>query len=176
MEPLSAEEQVIVALRRITRAIDLHSRLLLKRYGLTSPQLAALRVVARSQPVSVGGIARRIHLGQATLTGILGRLEKRGLVVRARADRDRRSVLVELTDAGRELVETAPPLLQERFHRGLSELPDWQRTMILATLQQVAAMMDAEQLDAAPLLASGDPAATEEDMSQYLEQAAEQPI
>lgn len=168
---LSMEEQVIVALRRITRAIDLHSRLLLKNYGLTSPQLAALRAIARLQPMTVGDIARSIHLGQATVTGILSRLEKRGLVVRSRGDRDRRSVFVGLSDAGAQLVRAAPPLLQERFHRGLSELADWQRSMILATLQHIAAMMDAEEIDAAPVLGSGTADADAEDVSRYLERA-----
>ena len=40
---LSLEDQVIVALRRISRAIDLHSHFLVQRYGMTAPQLAALR-------------------------------------------------------------------------------------------------------------------------------------
>ena len=44
---LPLEEQVIAALRRITRAIDLHSRLLLQKSGLTIPQLAALQAIQR---------------------------------------------------------------------------------------------------------------------------------
>ena len=44
---LPLEEQVIAALRRITRAIDLHSRLLLQKNGLTIPQLAALQATQR---------------------------------------------------------------------------------------------------------------------------------
>ena len=110
---LSLEDQVIVALRRITRAIDLHSRLLLQKNGLTTPQLAALRAIQRLHPSAVGAIARDIHLSQATVTGIIGRLEKRGLVIRTRGDRDRRNVGVRLTDDGAELVREAPSLLQD---------------------------------------------------------------
>ena len=97
---LPLEEQVIAALRRITRAIDLHSRLLLQKNGLTIPQLAALQGIQRLQPITVGALARDIHLGPATVTGILGRLENRGLVNRTRGDLDRRSVVIELTDDG----------------------------------------------------------------------------
>ena len=54
-DALSLEEQVIAALRRITRAIDLHSRLLLQTNGLTIPQLVALQAIQRLQPITVGG-------------------------------------------------------------------------------------------------------------------------
>jgi DNA-binding MarR family transcriptional regulator len=168
---LPLEEQVIAALRRITRAIDLHSRLLLQKNGLTIPQLAALQAIRRLQPITVGALARDIHLGPATVTGIMGRLEKRGLISRTRDDRDRRSVVVELTDDGTKLVAEAPSLLQERFHRQLAKLQQWEQTMILATLQRIASMMDAEEIEAVPVLVPGVASAAPEDVSRYLEKA-----
>ncbi|MBN2475413.1 MAG: MarR family transcriptional regulator [Pirellulales bacterium] len=168
---LPLEEQVIAALRRITRAIDLHSRVLLQKNGLTIPQLAALRAIERSQPVTVGALAKDIHLGPATVTGILGRLENRGLISRTRGDVDRRSVVVQLTDAGVRLVAEAPSLLQDQFHRGLSHLQEWEQTMILATLQRIASMMDAQDIEAAPVLVPGVVSAVSEDISRYLEKA-----
>ena len=168
---LSLEDQVIAALRRITRAIDLHSRLLLKKCGLTAPQLSALQAIRRLEPVTVGALAREIHLGHATVTGILTRMEDRGLLVRMRGSHDRRSVLVQLTEEGDRIVDEAPSPLQERFHHELSRLEEWERTMILATLQRIASMMDAEEIEAAPLLVSGVAGAPEEDVSRYLEKA-----
>ena len=156
---------MIAAIRRITRAIDLHSRLLLQNNGMTIPQLAALQVIQRRQPITVGELAKKIHLGQATVTGILGRLEKRGLVNRKRGDRDRRSVAIQLTEDGEKLIAEAPSLLQDRFHRELSKLKEWEQTMILATLQRIASMMDAEDIDAAPVLVSGDVNAMAADLS-----------
>jgi DNA-binding MarR family transcriptional regulator len=169
---LTLEEQVIAALRRITRAIDLHSRLLLHKYGLTSPQLAALQAIRRAQPITVGALAKEVHLSQATVTGILGRLENRELLVRTRGTQDRRSVLVELTEAGGKLVAEAPSLLQERFHRELSRLQEWEQTMILATLQRIASIMDAEEIEAVPGLAPRMRGAVEEDAAWYLENSA----
>jgi len=168
---LPLEEQVIAALRRITRAIDLHSRLLLQKNGLTIPQLAALQAIRRLQPNTVGALARDIYLGSATVTGILGRLENRGLVTRTRGDLDRRSVVVQLTDDGAKLVAEAPSLLQDRFHRELAKLQEWEQTMILATLQRIASMMDAEDIEAAPVLVPGAVSAVPEDISRYLEKA-----
>lgn len=156
MSALSLEDQVIVALRRITRAIDLHSRGLMQDFGLTAPQLAALRAVETLQPITAGALARSIHLSQATITGILSRLEKRALVSRSRSQTDRRAIVIELTDAGKTLLQSAPSLLQDRFRRELLQLQQWEQTQMLAALQRIASMMDADQLDAAPVLASGD--------------------
>ena len=75
--PTTLQDQILMALRRITRAIDLRSRTLLQDYGLTAPQLATLNTVTKLQPVSVGEIAKQIHLGKPTVTGILNRLERR---------------------------------------------------------------------------------------------------
>lgn len=168
---LSLQEQVVAALRRISRAIDLHSRLLLQKNGLTAPQLATLRVIQRLQPVSAGRIAKEIHLSPATVTGILGRLEKRALLTRAVGNQDRRHVVVALTPAGDKVVAEAPSLLQERFQRELSKLEQWEQTMILATLERIASMMDADQIEAAPVFMAGAADASAEDVSHYLQKA-----
>ena len=105
--PLSLEDQILVALRRITRAIDLRSRTLLQDYGLTAPQLTSLQAISRLQPAKASEIAQKIHLGHPTVTGILTRLEHRGLIQRTRAERDRRSIEVRLTDAGERVLRDA---------------------------------------------------------------------
>jgi len=168
VEPPGLEDQIIVALRRITRAIDLHSRELLQRFGLTAPQLAALSAIERLQPISVGALARSIHLSQATLTGVLDRLQRQSLIHRARDANDRRSVVVELTASGAGVLNRAPSLLQDRFRRELGRLHPWERTQMLATLQRIAQMMVAEELKPAPLAGRGAGAANPEDVSWYL--------
>jgi len=169
LTPLDLEDRVIAALRRITRAIDLHSRGLMQQVGLTAPQLAALQAIGRLQPITVGELAKSIHLSQATLTGILTRLETRILVSRVRSVSDRRTVVVELTEEGRAVLEDTPSLLQDQFRRELLKLQEWEQTQMLATLQHIAAMMDAEEIDAAPVLATGAASATSENISQFLE-------
>jgi DNA-binding MarR family transcriptional regulator len=170
-DALSLENQVIVALRRISRAIDLHSRVLLSQHGLTAPQLAALRAVGVLQPVAVSGVARAIHLSLATVTGIFNRLEDRGFITRSRNGTDRRSVVVELTGAGARVLESAPSLLQDRFRNELAKLQQWEQTQLLSSLQRIAAMMDAEGIDAAPVLGPGVVTALPEDVQHYLEKA-----
>ena len=149
---LTLEDQVIVALRRITRAIDLHSRELMQQIGLTAPQLAALQAIERLAPITVGALARSIHLSQATLTGILNRLETRELATRTRSGKDKRTVVVQLSPNGQRVLESAPSLLQDKFHRELLKLKQWEQTQMLASLQRIASMMDADEIDASPVL------------------------
>lgn len=151
---LTLEDEILVALRRIMRAVDLRSRMLLQDYGLTAPQLTTLHALARLQPAKASVIAKDIHLGQATIAGILMRLERRGLIERTRGQRDRRSVDIRLTEEGERLLKNAPSLLQDQFLERLGRLKQWERTQILATLQRVADMMDAGATDAAPVLSS----------------------
>lgn len=168
MSTLSIEDQVLVALRRITRAIDLHSRGLMQEIGLTAPQLASLQTIARMQPITVGALAKSIHLSQATMTGILSRLEVRNLVSRSRRGADKRTVVVELTEEGQAVLKNAPSLLQDRFRRELLMLQEWEQTQMLSTLQRIATMMDAEDIDASPVLSTGEVSTNSDEDSQYL--------
>ena len=151
-QSLTLEDRVIAALRRIVRAIDLHSRHLADRFGVTGPQLVALQELARLGEVPVGALARSIHVSHPTMTGILDRLEKRGLVARQRDTADRRRVSAKVTRAGLELLRDAPSPLQKRFRSELARLEEWEQTHMLATLQRIATMMDAEELEASPVL------------------------
>jgi DNA-binding MarR family transcriptional regulator len=145
-------EGVLVTLRQIIRAIDLHSRRLVHDHGLTGPQLVLIRELGRADVLSVGELARRVSLSQGTVTGVLDRLEKRGLVERSRSDSDRRRVLVRLTEAGFSVLGEAPSLLQDEFVARFQMLAAWEQTLILSSLQRVASMMGAEDLEAESLL------------------------
>lgn len=149
---LPLEQRIVAAIRQIVRAVDLHSRRIVEACGLTGPQLATLAVVERLGPTTPTAIARAVHLSQGTVTGILQRLERQSLTRRTPGDRDRRTVVIEVTDEGRAVLAGAPSLLQDQFRSELSSLEQWERMQILATLQRVATLMGAERLDASPHL------------------------
>lgn len=148
-------EQMLVALRRVMRAVDLHSRKLMQSHGLTGPQALVLQEAVKGVGISAGELASRVSLSQATVTDILNRLEQRGLLTRERSETDRRKVMVKPTLAGGEVMATAPPLLQETFVRRFTDLKPWEQMLLLSSLQRIAELMDAERLEAAPLLSSG---------------------
>ena len=148
------ENQVLVALRRIIRSIDIHSRALVKHYGFTGPQLVVLQEIAKHGEITPGRLANAVSLSQATVSGILERLQKRGLIDRRRSETDRRQVLVRSTREATYMLETGPPIMQLSFVEAFNGLESWEQTMILSSLQRLVSLMDAETLDAAPMLAT----------------------
>lgn len=153
-DPESLERGIVRSLRRIIRAVGLYSKELLRRRNLTTSQLATLRQLARRGALSAGDLARGISVSQATITGIVDRLESRGLVTRVRDMEDRRRVVIDLTEGGREVVATSPPPLHERFVLRLAELPTEEREEIARVLDRIVEMMEVEDVEASPVLAT----------------------
>ena len=144
--------EVLIALRRIIQAIDLYSRALVKKHGITLPQLVILQELSKNNGMSVGELAKAISLGQATVTGVLDRLEKRGLIIRSKSYDDKRKVFISPTEECNKMIAAMPSPLQQTFVTQFEKLQDWEKNMILAVLQKIVAMMDAKSIEAYPLL------------------------
>jgi DNA-binding MarR family transcriptional regulator len=158
VELLTSEQrckEMLVSLRKITQAISLHSRDLHRRYGLTGPQLVILNEIAGHNCLSVSELARSISLSQATVTDILNRLDKKGLVERTRDETDRRRMMIKITPQCRDILSQAPPALQETFVDRYTHLAEWEQLMILSSLKRIVDLMAAGKIDAAPILATG---------------------
>ena len=149
---MSTYKDVLIALRKITRAIDLHSKQLVRESGLTAPQLLVLKEVEILGDAKPSVVAKNVHLSQATVTAIIDRLEKAGLIARERSREDRRAVDLILTTEGRKRLESAPELLQAGFIEKFNKLEDWERSQMVSSIQRLAAMMDAGDIEAAPIL------------------------
>lgn len=143
MNPYQTRD-VLLALRRMIHAVDLHSAALMQSVGLSTPQIFTLHTLAEArQPMAAGELAMRVDLTQGTLSAILDRLERKQLVQRSRDAMDRRKVMITLTDAGKQVLADAPPLLQQNFMRAFASLRDWEQNQILSSLQRVAELMHA---------------------------------
>jgi DNA-binding MarR family transcriptional regulator len=152
---MQKDEELLVALRRVIRAIDIRSRQLSKNFGLTGPQLMVMQSVGKEPGVMVRQVADDINLSPATVTSILDRLEGKDLIQRVRSTEDKRRVGLFLTDSGRKLLENAPLPFQEHFTNRFSQLQEWEQSQMVATMQRMASMMDADNLDASPMLEVG---------------------
>ncbi|MCO6436598.1 MAG: MarR family transcriptional regulator [Phycisphaerae bacterium] len=150
---LTVEEEIVQALRGIIRGVDHHSRQLYHAVGLTWPQLATLRAASRLGPCSLSRLAKEMRLSQATLSGIIHRLESAGFIERRPHDTDGRSTAISVTSGGLSALQSAPSLLQDRFRAELGKLKDWERLQTLASLKRIAEMMDVDTADASPILA-----------------------
>ncbi len=137
-------ELVLIALRRITHAIDVHSRNIFLAHNLTGPQLFLMREISRHAGISAGELASTVEISVPAVNDILDRLEKRELVRRSAEAEDLIHSPLSVTEAGLEIIRKSPPLLQERFFREYGKLNEWEQSLILSTLQRVAAMLELE--------------------------------
>lgn len=153
---MSDHDDILIALRRIIRAVNLRSKRLVKETGLTAPQLVVLRALNQHGSLKPSTLAREVSLSQPTITAILDRLERAELVQRVRNPDDRRAVLAQLTDKGMATATSAPELLQSGFLRSFRELESWEQHMLIASLQRIAELMDAADVDASPILDAGE--------------------
>jgi DNA-binding MarR family transcriptional regulator len=147
------------ALRRILRAAEAGARSLSRATGMTGPQLMVLRILGEDGEVTPKTIAQSVGVAQGTATALVDKLEQRGFAVRQRGETDRRQVWVKATEAGLRAFEAAPDPLQTRFAERLSRLEPWEQAMLVAALERVALLMDAEDDNPAPMLHLGDIAA-----------------
>lgn len=152
---LSLDEQVLVELRRIIRAAQIDAKELARAAGLTTSQLVVLDLLKSHTAMTPGQIARAMNLTQATVTILLDRLQSHGLVERQRSERDRRTVHVRLTAAGRQKLAHTPQTLQQRFITEFGQLATWEKTYLLSALQRLTHLMNTAEIDAAPLLEVG---------------------
>ena len=151
------DDRILGSLRRIIRAVDLYSRYLALRYSLTGPQLICVRQLLKHGPMAPGELAKRVSLSPATVTGIIDRLEKRGIISRERSSEDKRKVVIALTPSGDQLVSQMPPPLHESFSRRLAELPPQEQAEIDRVLTRIVDMMEAQDMADSPLYASDAP-------------------
>lgn len=148
-------DDALRALRQILRATELNSRALAKQSNLNPSQLILMHLLAKKGEMTAGSISKEISLTQATVTTLADKLEARDLIRRAKDTCDKRRVMLSLTSKGEHTLSEAPDMLQQRFSERFDTLKEWQQSYLIAALEQVADMLDAEDLDAAPVLDVG---------------------
>lgn len=151
----SYDLRILQALRRIIRAVDIHSHKLSIQHKITGPQLACLMVVEAEGPLTNSNLAKRVYLSPSTLVGIIDRLEEKRLVERNRSSVDRRQVHISITPQGKQLIADAPSLLQDTLANALVELPEIEQVSITMALEKLVDLMEARHIGAAPLLETG---------------------
>ena len=149
---MEKHQELLTALRKVIRAIGLHSKQLNKTSGLTSPQLIIMLEIDKVAGVNSSQIAKSVNLSAATVTNIVDRLESKNLVTRVRDTQDKRKVSLYLTESGQALLVKAPQALQQHFIEKFSNLAQWEQSQLLSSMERIAEMMDANEIDAAPLL------------------------
>lgn len=148
-------ESALRAIRRLLRAAVMSEKQLAAATGLTPSQLVVLQDVARHGETTAGAIASAVQFSQATVTSLVDRLVERGFVVRSRREQDRRQVWVSITADGSGVLSSAPDMIHDRFQDRFEQLPDWEQAMVVAMLERLTALLNADSIDAAPVIDAG---------------------
>lgn len=106
-ELLKLDNQLCFALYSSSRGVTRLYRPLLSEFGITYPQYLAMLVLWEKEPLTVKELGERLFLDSGTLTPLLKRMEKQGLLKRERSQGDERQVLINLTEEGRKLKDKA---------------------------------------------------------------------
>ena len=142
-EPPNYIQETTQLLRRLAQANERYTKQLNMTFGISLPQLACILFLHKGGPSSPSKLAEQIMVDSSTLTGIIDRMERKGLVIRTPNPMDRRSITIAPTDSGRALAQDAPPLIQKGIVEGLQKLRARERDRIIKGLRQLAEMLDA---------------------------------
>jgi DNA-binding MarR family transcriptional regulator len=144
-------KEIVGAIRRLVRAVYLDTAKMSKQFGLTGPQSAVLRSLTNSGSLSSADLSRRLYVTPSNITGIIDRLEKKGLVERIRKQGDRRIALITLTKEGAELSKSLPDPVEKKLISELSDLePDHVHMLDLA-MNKILNLIDAKGIEETPL-------------------------
>jgi DNA-binding MarR family transcriptional regulator len=151
--------EVLTDIRKIVRSINLESKRIFKDFGVSIPQLLFLTYLSRKEyfQASHKELTEHLSLNSSTVTGIVNRLERKGLIARLPKRDDRRVTYISLTSVGHELLQTTPDLLHEKLIANLTKLPPESLREIKSSLGILVNVLEIKELDASPLLIVDDP-------------------
>ena len=140
--------EIVQGLRRIVKALHTYSQDVRNAYGLTGPQLWALKTLQRHRRLSTGRLAAALAVHQSSASILVDRLEKRGLVRRSRTRLDHRFVDVELTKRGAALASDAPEAAQGRLLHALEAMRPAAVSQIRHAVDRLVQAMEASDVHA----------------------------
>jgi len=136
-EELKLDNQVCFRLYTAARLVMQAYTPLLSQLGITYPQYLVLMVLWEKDGQPVNDIAHRLLLETNTVTPLLQRMERQGIVTRKRGEQDKRQQIVSLTDKGKALEQQAYDTIPEGMSKSLAMCP-----LLTKDYQQLAAELD----------------------------------
>ncbi|MGD2150371.1 MAG: MarR family transcriptional regulator [Desulfobacterales bacterium] len=145
--PSDHTKQIIFSIRRLIQASELYTKELNKKYQVSSAQLNCILTLYEYGPLPLSKIANHMMVKSSTVTGVVDRLEKKGLAKRMRTSLDRRVITIHLTEAGKKLAQNAPPPIQQKIIDGLKQTENAKKEQIVSSLNMLTAMLDVQDLE-----------------------------
>lgn len=148
--------EILINIRKIVRSVDIESKKVHKEYGVSIPQVLCLNFLNDSPNYqsTQGEIRKFLNLNSSTVSGIINRLEKKGLLARLPKSGDKRVVNIALTSAGEKLLSSIPSLLHEQLSQKLERLDNDKLTKVEESLETLIRLLEIEEVEASPLITS----------------------
>ena len=140
-------KDIVESIRRLVRAEALDSKKMSKQFGLTGPQSLVLRLLVKNGALSSADLSRQMYVTPSNITGIIDRLEKKGLVERIRKEGDRRVALINLTDSGQQLGITIPDPIEKKFINQLADLEPEHLQILAMAMNQILNLIDTKGVE-----------------------------
>jgi len=147
---------ILIRLRKIVRSVNLESKRVEKEQGVSIPQLLCLQYLAEQEDYKTNAAKLKafLNLNASTISGILRRLEKKGLVAKLPKASDKRVTLISLTASGMDLLQSAPITFQQKLSEKLQALPPEKLLTIIEGIDLLTQIMEVDELDASPIITS----------------------
>jgi DNA-binding MarR family transcriptional regulator len=145
---------ILIKIRKIVRSINLESKKIQKEYGVSIPQVLCLHFLKDSEnfQATQGEIRKFLNLNSSTVSGIINRLEKKGLIARLPKTGDKRVVNISLTSSGDTLLQAIPSLLHEQLSNRLETLNPTKLKQLEAGLDTLVNLLEIQSVEASPLI------------------------
>ena len=140
-------KQIIFLIRKLMHGEEMYTKELNKKYSITSAQLNCLLAIYENGSLPPSQIARHMLVNSSTVTGVIDRLELKGLVERQRNSADRRVITIRLTPDGKKMAKVAPPPIQQRVIDGLQQMSAYELDQIILSLAKLTKMLDFQDLE-----------------------------
>lgn len=130
-------EALLDLVHRTNQAIHRVARARVPLDDLTLPQIAVLRMLASQGPMRLVDVARELQQTPSTVSGIVERLERMGLVSRTRSPRDRREIYLSATPSGKERIAQKVAALNALIAELFADYPEQELAALLSALSSV---------------------------------------
>lgn len=146
--------EILTRIRQIIRSVNLESKRIEKEYGISIPQLLSLNFLNEKDAYQASHkeIKDFLQLNASTVTGIIGRLEKKGLVARLPKKEDKRVGLITITAKGVELLKKTPEPLHEQVSLKLKQLSSEELQKLQNAFDTIIDFLNIHSIDAAPII------------------------
>ncbi len=148
---------IVGSIRQLYRAVYLDAAKTGRRFGLTASQSGVLRTLFHNGSMSSADLSRKLFVTPSNITGIIDRLEKKGLVERVRKETDRRVSLITLTPSGADVSGMLPDPIEKKLISRLAHLDTRKVERLQEAMEEILAMVGGEDLSDSPIEIAQEP-------------------